>query len=244
MNKPTNELYGSLQHIYDHFNQQLFNNNLPEVIFTTQRKKNVAGYFSQNRWLSNVGDKCHEISVNPQYVASSSLMELFQTIVHEQCHLSQYINGKPSRNGYHNKEFSKIMIEVGLMPSTTGRPGGAKTGQNMSDYPLHNGKFLKSCQSLIESGEFELKWADRFKNTIQDCDEDLPEWTTDMNVNTASILAGSATGMFEGDFVTPMEAQVVKKTSYQCPECKIKAFGGKSLKLLCMKCDKEMKRSN
>ena len=42
---PTNELYGSMQVAYDHFNQTLFSGKLPPVLFTTQRKKNVMGYF-------------------------------------------------------------------------------------------------------------------------------------------------------------------------------------------------------
>ena len=79
-NEPTTELYQSLQKAYDYFNIALFDKELPKVIFTTQRKKRVMGYFSQERWLSKQGDFCHEISINPSYVARSSLIELLQTL--------------------------------------------------------------------------------------------------------------------------------------------------------------------
>ena len=34
----------------------------------------------------------------------------------------------------YNKEFAEKMMSVGLMPSTTGKPGGKTVGQKMSDY--------------------------------------------------------------------------------------------------------------
>lgn len=39
-----------------------------------------------------------------------------------------------------------VMEEVGLMPSDTGRPGGRKTGQHMSGYPIQGG-LSRSCPS-------------------------------------------------------------------------------------------------
>lgn len=246
MISPTYELYGSLQLIYSHFNAALFSDQLPNVIFTTQRKKNVAGHFSHNRWLSNNGVTCHEISINPQYIAGSSLVELLQTMVHEMCHLQQYTKGKPSRNGYHNKEFAKMMIDAGLMPSTTGRPGGAKTGQNMSDYPLPGGKFIQACEQLIRDHNFTLTWADRYsayslQKNDSTLEEDLPEWSLNMDVGIASVLAGDAVGLFEGDFaeISNVSSQNTK-TAYQCPSCTLRAWGGRSLKLLCMHCNEEM----
>lgn len=42
-----------------------------------------------------------------------------------------------------------------LMPSDTGRPGGKRTGQKMSDYPIENGAFYLQCMifSQIELTE-------------------------------------------------------------------------------------------
>jgi len=37
------------------------------------------------------------------------------------------------------------MESIGLMPSDTGEPGGKRTGQRMSDYPIEGGAFYLQC---------------------------------------------------------------------------------------------------
>lgn len=158
---PTSELYDSLQKAFDHFNSDLFNDVLPTVIFTVQRKKGVMGYFAPDRWGNLGGKKCHEIAINPSYIANSRLIEVMQTLVHEMVHCWQFCFGNPGRDYYHNKEWAYKMIEIGLMPSTTGEPGGAVIGQHMGDYIIEGGKFLESFQILKEKQQFQLKWIDR-----------------------------------------------------------------------------------
>jgi len=82
------------------------------------------------------------------------LIEVYSTLVHEQCHIWQYTLGMPSRPGYHNKEWANKMIAVGLMPSTTGKPGGKIVGQGMSDYPIENGVFLKALDKMPDRLKF------------------------------------------------------------------------------------------
>ena len=41
---------------------------------------------------------------------------------------------QPGRTGYHNREWASKMLEVGLVPSDTGQPGGKQTGQHMTHY--------------------------------------------------------------------------------------------------------------
>lgn len=160
--EPTQELYQSLQIAYDFFNKSLFENELPEVIFTVQRKSGTMGFFAPKRWGNLNGKECHEIAMNPSYVANSRLIEVMKTLVHEMCHCWQFTFGKPSRKSYHNKEWAMKMIKVGLMPSTTGEPGGAITGQFMSDYVIDGGPFLKSFLELKDTNNFQLSWIDRF----------------------------------------------------------------------------------
>jgi hypothetical protein len=62
-------------------------------------------------------------------------------------HQWQFEFGTPSRAGYHNEEWSKKMQSIGLMPSHNGKPGGKKTGQNMSDYVI-SGSFFEIVLSL------------------------------------------------------------------------------------------------
>jgi hypothetical protein len=49
---------------------------------------------------------------------------VLSTLVHEQAHLWQHHFGKPGRGRYHNREWAAKMVEIGLIPSATGEPGG------------------------------------------------------------------------------------------------------------------------
>ena len=57
------------------------------------------------------------------------------------------------RNGHIE---SQKMEDIGLMPSDTGKAGGAYTGKHMSDYPLANGVFINECQHLIKEKQFSM----------------------------------------------------------------------------------------
>lgn len=160
MTEPTSELYESLQIAYEHFNKKLFASKLVKVIFTVQRKKGVMGYFAPERWGSLTGKKCHEIAINPSYLANARLIEVMQTLVHEMVHCWQFCYGDPGRKFYHNKQWANKMMDVGLMPSSTGRPGGKITGQHMSDYIIEGGEFLKAFKILEKKKKFQLKWID------------------------------------------------------------------------------------
>jgi predicted SprT family Zn-dependent metalloprotease len=43
-------------------------------------------------------------------------------MTNEMAHLEQHHFGKPSRSGYHNKEWAGMMKAVGLIPSDTAAP--------------------------------------------------------------------------------------------------------------------------
>ena len=159
---PTNELYAPLTGAYDHFNIHLFNGNLPPVIFTLQRKKHVMGFFAAKRWGNLQGETCSEISINPSYFATSRIIEVMQTLVHEMVHAWQHHLGTPSDGHYHNKEWARKMIDIGLMPSDTGEPGGNIVGRNMSDYIIKQGRFLAVAEALISDSNYKLQWVDRF----------------------------------------------------------------------------------
>ena len=118
------------------------------------------GYFSPERWVDGKGYKAHEIALNPAYFARHRVIDVLQTLVHEQCHMWQHLFGRhKSRSGYHNREWADKMESIGLMPSSTGEAGGGRTGQSMSDYPIPGGGFLQACMALCQ-GEYQLKWID------------------------------------------------------------------------------------
>jgi len=158
---PTLALYGALQYAYDYFNKNLFGETLPKCIITFHRQRRVMGYASHKRWKNMNGEKIDEIAINPEYFDDYPLIEIFQTICHEMTHLWQSHFGTPSRRGYHNKEWSLKMKSIGLMPSSTGEPGGTETGEHMMDYVILDGLFMNSCQDLIKN-HYDFPWIDCF----------------------------------------------------------------------------------
>ncbi len=158
---PTTESYDSILQAYDFFNQALFDNKLPDVIITYHRQRKVMGYASIGRWVNSKRQYVDELAVNPEYFAKYPLIEICQTLCHEQVHIWQAHFGKPSRRGYHNKEFARKMKSIGLMPSSTGQPGGSETGESMMDYVLVDGIFLDSFRELVGQ-EYKIPWVDRY----------------------------------------------------------------------------------
>lgn len=158
---PTRETYGELQEAYDHFNRVLFSGELPPCLITLQREKRTCGYFSPERFAHVDGTMTDEIAINPSYFAVVPLLESMQTLVHEMSHLWQHHFGKPGRGRYHNEQWASKLESIGLMPSSTGQPGGKRTGDHMADYPIKDGLFLQACASLLTS-DFKLSWYDRF----------------------------------------------------------------------------------
>lgn len=246
MATPTEELYRALQGAYEHFNISLFSNTLPAVLFTTQRQKGMMGCFFANRWASSGHKKrkCHEIAINPLYVGKATLIELMQTLVHEMVHCWQYCYGKPSRGGYHNREWSNKMIEIGLMPSSTGKPGGKVVGQNMADYPSPSGDFIKQCIKLLEYKKFNLPWIDRYSSPqgmpdqqFLDNNEDIKEALAHTPVSIVTQLTTNMSTMLTDKIKLPPVSNAKVKLKYTCSGCYINVWGKPGLALRCEDCD-------
>lgn len=164
---PTNQAYKTFDDAYDFLNRQLFDSKLPCCLITMQRKSRAAGYFSPEKFESREEAKhytreeakhyTHEIALNPAYFSGKSDKDILSTLLHEMVHLWQQENGKPSRRGYHNVEWANKMEEVGLIPSSTGEEGGARTGQSMSDYIDKDGKFERIVDAFLENSKIEYQ---------------------------------------------------------------------------------------
>ena len=76
-------------------------------------------------------------------------------------HAWQFHFGLPSEGHYHNKEWAQKMMDIGLMPSDTGEPGGAIVGRNMSDFIMKQGAFMQAANELLDDKTFNLRWVDR-----------------------------------------------------------------------------------
>lgn len=161
---PTKATYTGLTQAYDYFNARLFGAKLPHCLITLHRHKGAFGYFSGERFGTRDGAAVtDEIALNPSHILHRSTGLTLSTLVHEMCHLEQHHFGKPSRTGYHNKEWADMMRQVGLIPSDTGAPGGKETGQKVSHYVEPGGAFDVACTELLGQG-FEINYGERGGN--------------------------------------------------------------------------------
>lgn len=225
--RPTEELSRQFQELFDLLNGRLFKNELaPCMVVFSRKRANLFGYYRPIGWKhKNSTIAIPEICLNSENILEAEELEVIQTLVHEMCHHWQFTSpeGKPSRPGYHNRQFAKKMKEVGLYPSSTGKPGGAETGQSMADYIIENGP-LDSLYRELKS----LGWSIAYVNnslyrTLQEAIADL------VGANPQDNLPGNKPGTKKN------------KLKYSCPSCGINAWGKPGLELGCLTCDKPLK---
>lgn len=137
-------------------------------------------------------------------------------------HAWQFHFGEPGRRGYHNKEWAEKMEAIGLMPSSTGKPGGAKTGEKMADYAIEGGPFMLATAGLLKT-DFRISWLDR---------------VTPANSSVTAILNGMEGGEDGEDselagMLTPATGSRSNREKYRCPCCRAQAWGKPGLSLVC-----------
>lgn len=242
---PTGQTYSELQMAFDHFNDLLFDNQLPPCLITLQREKSSCGYYSSNRFVdTQTGETVDEIALNPCYFAAWPIVETLQTLVHEMAHQWQEHFGTPGRRRYHNKEWADKMESIGLMPSSTGQPGGKRTGEHMADYVIEGGEFEKASNALLTT-EYRLSWVDRFPAFQPQAYQ--PPAAAMASGDDALELEPASNQVDEGATPgnTPPGAQWVNypsgdkpvsksnRVKYRCPSCGAQAWGKPALLLLC-----------
>lgn len=150
MSEPTRELFEAYRAMFFHFNDKLFDGKLPEVILNFSRKSKAHGFFAPYRWepagASSTDPRVHEISLNPESTRRDAV-DVASTLVHEMVHHWQQVHGKPSRSGYHNKEWAAKMREVGLVPVSYDQPG-KEVGQKVGHTVDPDGRFLATFKAL------------------------------------------------------------------------------------------------
>lgn len=207
--------YGGLQKAVDHFKAELFEDALPDVLITYQRRAHSAGYFSPGRF-SGRADKpgAHELALNPDVFTGQTDEEICQKLVHEMAHAWQHAYGKPSASGYHNREWVRKMKEVGLQPSSTGEIGGKEIGSWIMDYVIPDGPFAKAFAKLAATG-----------------------WK--MNLESAPRTGSKGGGGPKNGGGGP-EAGGSSKTKVTCPRCGQNAWGKPDLAISCTPCGTPM----
>lgn len=229
---PTTESYNELQQAYNHFNETLFNDELPPCLITFQRIKNTYGYHSSKRWTNKEGDKTDEIAMNPTYFATRKINETLSTLVHEMVHLWQEYFGSPGRGRYHNKEWADKMKKIGLQPFNVTNQN-RETGDRVSHTIIENGKFDLIANKFIENG-FTISWLDRMITPQEEDGEALENIDSEI-VHNIEIIDSS-----------PEEINLMQKSTggqrskYTCPNNHYSVWGKKGINPICGECNEYM----
>lgn len=157
--KPANPMgtYDLLNDAFVFFNKELFAGKLSPCLIILHRHRSAYGYFHASHMAgTDAKTPTHEIALNPRHLRERKPRDTMGTLVHEMVHQLQQEHGKPPKSAYHNKEWAKMMHDVGLHPSTTGKPGGAETGRNCSHFIVTNGPFAVAYAKFEKKTKLEL----------------------------------------------------------------------------------------
>ena len=233
---PTLQSYAELQSAFDFYNRTLFDDALPNCMITLQREKRTYGYFSSRRFVNRDGQSTtDEIAINPAYFGILPLTEILQTMVHEMVHAWQAHFGKPGRRRYHNEEWAKKMESVGLMPSSTGKPGGSRTGERVADYVIEGGLFLQVTEEFLSTG-FQVSWIDRYPPVNP---PELPVFPPqlflfpDESAHNEFVPEVFPPAAYVDMLVAPAKQNRSNRLRYRCPHCKSQVWGKPRLRILC-----------
>lgn len=161
MQKLMNELY----HAFRFFNYELFNNLLPDCSLSIGTKRGVDGMYYAERFVPKDIEgameaddpKLDEIMLNPASFDRDEL-HILSVMVHEMVHQWEKEYGTPGKGGYHNRAWAESMKAIGLMPTSSGEPGGKETGRSISHCIIENGLFHEAAKNYIEKNNFSIDW--------------------------------------------------------------------------------------
>lgn len=167
---PTIQACAELQYAVNHFNDAFWDGQVPNPILTYTNMANCLGYFAPDKFQRSDGLVVSAIALNSAYLAVRPIELSLSTLVHELVHAWRHYLGPPNRKGskgkggYHDTVWANEMERIGLMPTSTGLPGGKRTGYRVTHFIIKDGLFDLACQELLDSG-FQISWADRIVRT-------------------------------------------------------------------------------
>jgi hypothetical protein len=239
MNTPTLTLYSALQEAFDHFNQRLFGGALPQCLITLRSASRVYGYHHADRFISPDGNLIAELGIHPGFFTLQPIESVMSTLVHEMVHHWQHHAGSPSVSNPHNREWADKMVAIGLQPSSTGLPGGKRTGRSVSDYILRDGDFLAACRDLVAQG-FALPWLDRhvpaLPLTQTQIQQSLETAGVAVEVTAPPVAALPAEVAGKPSLVLPPPKKAKTRFKFVCLLCSAGAWAAEEAKLYCGVC--------
>lgn len=209
---PTNAQFAAYRAMWTYFNAVLFGGSLGHVILNFSRLARSLGFFAPERWRDASDQVTHEISLNPAHLKRDNAKDAASTLVHEMAHLWRHGQPNPPRNGYHDRQWADQMEALGLMPSSTAAPGGARVGYRMSHYVVAGGAFERAFAQM--PAECHLPWTCGI--------DDEARGNGDKKAKKAK---------------KEREAARKVKVKYTCPDCALNVWGRAGLRLHCEDCD-------
>lgn len=164
----TKAVHVAIHDAWEYFNTELFGGRLSPCVLLLHRKRGARGYFWAEQWVNRASVKAaagnqkdivkaHEISLCPETFIGRTDKDILSTLVHEMAHQWQQEHGKPSRGGYHNNEWAKFMLGLGLPPHsfTTGAKG---TGPKVTHTIAAGGHFDVACDLFLKERGPVFQW--------------------------------------------------------------------------------------
>lgn len=269
MNKgtPTIEFYNRLDEAFNFYNENLFENKLDPVFFTVRsgetkdKTTRILGYYWK-KVFAHKDNPISEIALNINAFSDRSLLDILSTLVHEMTHqwrdeVSTEPPSKHEIDGGHDDIWANKMMQIGLIPSNTGIPGGKKTGKKMTHYIDENGKFSQVSKNLIKSG-FYFNIFDSYGSQINKSNSFVKispintlieqKWLEDEDEETKETLKKALNIMASDpnvvqvditDLTIPVKIKKPreKKFKFICPSCKTAISGPESFSAICLNCD-------
>jgi len=246
--RATEQQYPLLQQAFDFFNGKLFDGLLPPCLITLQRRRHTRGYHSPRAFVNVEGKVTDEIAMNPAYFAFRGLEETLSTLAHEMAHMWEWHFSKRPRAGYHSRAWADKMIQIGLVPSTTGAEGGAQTGDRVTHYIAEDGAFMRSAKELLATG-YALRWYDRFPERVAEpmpAAPPAPEESRRGKIkppppprHIVTIKPGDAIQALGVPLVPRQSPQRAHKTRYVCGHCHAHVWGKPGLSIMCRECNQD-----
>jgi hypothetical protein len=246
-------MFTELAFAYNFINQEMFDGRLESCIVTTNRKYGSLGYFRPRGF--NAGGRCaNEISLNAAYMSVRTTRSTLGILASLMCHAKNAQDGFTGKKGYCGKIWAKTMKHIGLMPSSTGRPGGAPTGYNNSFYIVKGEAFDLSCCRL-QRAKFTLTWHDRFpfRPPSRQSSEDIRTYRDvvlvkdgSQEMQTASMNLGIPAALLTAQRAADLSMTCLPlgnkhraaKDCYVCGGCGAKLWGKPGLAVKCLHCDR------
>ncbi|OOC09117.1 MULTISPECIES: SprT-like domain-containing protein [Thioalkalivibrio] len=245
---PTLSMYSALQQAFDHFNERLFDNELPPCLITLRSSRRQRGYHHAERFISGDGTIIHELGVHPGYFTLNPLEVALSTLVHEMVHHWQECFGRPSRSNHHNREWVGKMEAIGLVPSDTGLPDGKQTGRRVTHYIQPAGPFARACSDLLATG-FELPWFDRHAPTDPESVAQVQEALAEQGLAVASAPAPAETIPLPDNaekpaVFAPPAPRPDPRVRMNCPTCDARVWARPETEVVCGSCMEPMSHAS